>query len=102
MRPTSFLGQLRADVPRHLLKVVDYVWDHRDRFLRWPERGDRCFMLGCNRTVKNHSYTARQLRQLRKAQIRVDGRANGPAIMAFLLAGGERPQRLAKPRGWAI
>ena len=58
-------------------------------------------MPGATRDRKYHAYTEEQRRVMRDAGIRPDTRSNGPAIMAYLLAGGERPQR-ATGRGWHV
>jgi hypothetical protein len=38
----------------------------------------------------------------REKSVRLDGRPNGPAIAAFLLAGGERPARSGSSNDWSI
>jgi len=87
----NWFEQLRTEIPDHVVEIVDHVWDRRDFFVRWPQRA-LFFSPGCIR-IDYHRYTPDQLSQLRTARIRTDTRSNGPAIMAFLLAGGERPRR---------
>lgn len=99
----TFWKNLRAEVPPHVLYVVDHVWANRKKFIEWPQApADRCFWAGCTREDKYHKYPPSQQRQLREAKIRIDGRANGPAIMAYLWAGGVRPDRVSPGRGWSI
>src|SRR5262245_20238625 len=94
------LDELRATTPAHVLEVTEHVWDRRHLFIRWPKRA-LCFMPGCVR-VQYHDYSVDQKMQLRTAQITADSRSNGPAVMAFLLAGGERPPRAAAARQWSV
>jgi hypothetical protein len=95
------LGQLRDSTPSHLLDIVDRVWERRELFIRWPSR-PLLFMPGTKRNSRYHQYTADQKRQLRQAEITPDGRSNGPAIMAYLLAGGERPHRVSHRKQWSV
>ena len=96
----TWFEKLRAEVPPHVLTVVDHVWKHRDRFVSWPARA-LCFSPRCVR-IDYHKYTPVQQSQLRAAGIRADTRSNGPAIMAFLLAGGRRPSRALANKDWSI
>jgi len=52
--------------------------------------------------IKYHQYTHEQKRRLRDAGITPDSRSNGPAIMAYRLAGGDRPPRVSPGREWSI
>ena len=92
--------KLRAETPPHVLEVVDHVWERRHLFLRWPQR-TLCFIPDCIR-IRYHEYSAEQKVQLRNARIAPDSRSNGPAIMAFLLAGGERPARQVRGKRWSV
>ncbi len=69
-------------------------------FIRWPKRS-MCFVNGCVR-VQYHDYSPEQKTQLRQARITPDSRSNGPAIMAFLSAGGERPMRQSSGKQWSV
>jgi hypothetical protein len=51
---------------------------------------------------KYADYNADQVGRIRAAGLRPDTRSNGPAIMAFLLAGGQRPTREDGRHGWTI
>lgn len=83
-----------------MLKVLNYVWENRSEFVVWP-RKSLLFWLGCVRRDK-HTYPDRQSDELKRLGIPRDARSNGPAIAAFLVAGGQRPLRMAKPKGWSI
>jgi len=86
--------------PQHILDVADRVWAQKNLFIKWPKSA-LLFMPGAVR-VKYHEYTIEQKRRLRDAGVKADSRSNGPAVMAYLLAGGERPQRVSPGREWSI
>lgn len=95
-------GELREHSPAHVLSVADDVWLDRDNFIKWPGKS-LLFMPGVSRSrIKYYDYNLEQKYHLKCAGIRADRRSNGPAIMAFLLAGGERPKRENKNREWSI
>lgn len=94
------LGQLRKSTPDHVLDIADRVWERKELFIRWPQRS-LLFMPGTTRTPY-HDYTSEQKQRLRDAGITLDSRSNGPAIMAYRLAGGERPPRVTPGREWSI
>ena len=96
----GMLHQLRKETPSHIVKIVDLVWQQKAKYIRWPTHS-RLFMPGAVRE-RYHQYTPDQLRQLHDAGITPNTLSNGPAIMAFRLAGGERPQRVAPRREWSI
>ncbi|WP_423933750.1 hypothetical protein [Chlorobium sp.] len=96
----KWLNEMRAQVLPEVLLVVDHVWNHRNLFIQWAARGD-CWWPGCVR-VRFHKYSTDQRAELKAAKIRVDTRSNGPAIMAFLLAEGSRPDRDFPGRQWSI
>lgn len=96
----SILVTLRREMPEHINQIVDQVWNQKGLFLQWPARAF-LFMPGSIRN-KYHKYTADQKRQIRDAELKPDGRSNGPAIMAYLLAGGERPARHVPGRQWSV
>ena len=48
------------------------------------------------------SYTPAELQMIKAAGLRKDTRSNGPAVMAFGIAGGARPKRAVLTRGWNI
>jgi hypothetical protein len=79
--------------------IVSEVWGRRADYIRWPARA-RLLWPGCVRT-KYHRIPDRVKEEARSKEIQVDSRSNGPAIMSFLLAGGERPMR-SNRRGWHI
>lgn len=98
-----FLSDLRAQLDVAELHIADYAWKHRERLIRWPIKA-LLFSPGASRESSRgyHSYSDEQKGQLREARITPDSRSNGPAIMAFRLAGGERPLRSNGREGWPV
>jgi hypothetical protein len=94
------LESLRDLSPPPVLKVADDVWERRDTFLRWPTRA-LLLMPGTCRTAY-HQYSDELKARIREGGLRPDSRSNGPAIVAYRLAGGERPARVASGRDWTI
>ncbi len=90
----------RRESPAHVLEVADQIWACRQLFICWPKRA-LLFMPGTTR-VRYHQYTDEQMWTLHEAGINPDTRSNGPAIMAYLLAGGKRPERVSPGRKWSI
>ena len=85
----NWLEEMRGQVSPEVLPVVDHVWNRRNSFIRWPARAG-CWWPGCVRE-RFHQYSSEQRETLSAARINVDPRSNGPAILSFLMAGGERP-----------
>jgi hypothetical protein len=96
----SFIDSLRIEISAEYRDVVDAVWSRRNDYVRWPQKA-LLFMPGATRNDKYHSYTVEHKLALKAAGILPDARSNGPAIMSFLMAGGERPSR-SSGRGWHI
>jgi len=94
------LEELRLSTPQHILDVVEHVWRQQDAFVRWPARG-LLFIPDAIR-APYHKYTPKQKQQIRAVGAKPDGRSNGPAVMAFLIAGGERPFREHQHKQWSI
>jgi hypothetical protein len=85
-------------------KLVLEVWNNRGDFVRWAKRS-RLLLKGRmneHRGKKYHSYPRSIVSEAKKAGIRVDRRSNGPAVMVYRLAGGERPMRRDGKQGWNI
>lgn len=87
--------------------MVHEVAGHLNEFVRWPARAVLLWE-GCDRRrpedkkQKYHSYP-QSIRELsRKLEINLDTRPNGPAIAAFLVAGGNRPERFGSSNSWSI
>jgi len=87
--------------------ILQMVASDLDSFVRWA--GEALLLWpGCNRVSKSEkkevyfSYPP-HLRQLVKSQgVRLDTRANGPAIASFLLAAGTRPKRFGSSNAWSL
>ncbi len=76
-------------------------------FVRFPSRA-LLLWRGCDRVavppakMKYHQYPAELKRAAKSAQVYLDGRPNGPAIAAFLFAGGDRPSRYGSSNAWSV
>jgi len=79
--------------------IINEVWEHRGDYIKWPTK-PRLLWPGCVR-IKYHRIPDRIKEEARSKGVQVDSRSNGPAIMSFLLAGGERPTR-SNGQGWHI
>ena len=82
-------------------EIVDSVWKQRDYFVRWPA-GSLLFKPGCVRIKGFHEYTVEQSEMIQAKGIEIDKRSNGPAIMAYKLAGGQRPKRHDGAHEWSV
>jgi hypothetical protein len=75
-----------------------------DDFVCWPLKAELLWE-GCDRVpvngskVKYHKYPE-EIRQ--RATFTLDGRPNGPAIAAYLIAGGNRPPRFGSKNSWSV
>jgi hypothetical protein len=81
-------------------RVILEVNAHIDSFVRWPKRAELLWA-NCDRTPKYHTYPETLKVLFREQRINRDSRSNGPAIMAYLIAGGERPPRTGN-HDWTI
>jgi hypothetical protein len=83
------------------------VVDELDGFLRWAER-PLLLWRGCDRVPepgKRQKYFSypKPIKSLAISNgFRLDTRPNGPAIAAFLAAGGTRPDRFGSSNSWSI
>jgi len=82
-------------------KIILEVWNNKDKFIKWPDRA-HLFWDGCKR-IKYHKYPPKLDFFLRLNHYPVDTRSNGPAVVSYLTAGGERPVRKSNPKyQWSI
>jgi len=96
----KYLAELRTRTPNPYLSMIDWVWARPEDFLRWPKRAF-LFIPGAVRDPY-HKYNPEQMAQIKAIRLAPDTRSNGPAIMAFMLAGGERPTRAVANKQWTI
>lgn len=107
-RTAAWLARETTQVKsRSIRRVILHVAGHLDDFVRWPARAVLLWR-GCDRITPNgqrakyHTYPE-SIRKFAKAMsIHLDRRANGPAIAAFQLAGGIRPERFGSSNAWSI
>ncbi len=82
------------------------VNENLDSFVKWPERAELLWS-SCDRVPnsdrkrKYHRYPETLKSPFRERGIKPDGRGNGPAVAAYLLASGERPTRNGN-HGWSV
>ena len=95
------LTLLRSTTPPHELRLVDDVWNNKKLFVEWPVK-PFLFMPGVARVERFHSYSHAQIAQIKAAKLSTDTRSNGPAVMAFGIAGGIRPLRNVGSRAWSV
>ena len=80
-------------------KAVLSVMSVADQFFVWPQVGALLWP-GCIRNTETHIYPEEIARRLAQLRVECDPRNNGPAIAAFLAAGGTRPRHGRE--GWPI
>lgn len=87
------------------------IWRQRETYFRWPsQKRNLCEEYSLNWTRHKdgrkkdcYDYPQQLSDEIAQKGFRVDRRSNGPAIVSFLLAGGERPLRPFPSRwGWTI
>lgn len=110
--PETFEGHLRAlrDEAGHLFPLAEQVWGERSRFLVWPPNVEpstaplikltRKEWAGLKPCRYPDDVAARIKREIGKA----DTRSNGPAVMAYRLAGGKFESWMTKANGhhWSV
>ena len=93
------ISQIGSASIRHIL---GYVHEHLNDFVHWPKTAVLLWK-GCDRSHKYHSYPDEVRRCARALNFKLDGRSNGPAILAFMVAGGARPDRFGtSSHKWSI
>lgn len=103
----SWYQRAIADESEAIRHVLQHVADHVDEFVKWAKRAillwqdcDRVPREG--RRQKYHKYPDLIRSLATEAKIPLDTRPNGPAITAYLLAGGQRPGRFGSSNAWSI
>jgi hypothetical protein len=80
------------------------LWREKDSWFRWPKES-----AVLQRGWKRHGdgnrddcyrYNPELIQRLKQKNLKPDGRNNGPAILSFLMAGGQRP--VLGDEGWPI
>jgi len=82
--------------------VALHVAEHLDAFVHFPDRALLLWPGSWRRPKQYHRYPDAMKAAAKQAGIQLDGRFNGPAIAAFLLAGGRRPQRFGSNNAWSV
>jgi hypothetical protein len=102
-----FIVEMAGQTTDPMVRITMEVWSNKERFVHWPCRKFLYWpglVRHCDGRRKDcYSFSKEQREVLKAAGLETDGRNNGPAILAFRLAGGNRPQRSDVPRfGWSI
>jgi hypothetical protein len=92
------LAQVPNPAERQVLQVVA---GELDVFVRWASEAVLLWP-GCDRVPKYHSFPVHLKEMAKSAGVALDKRQNGPAVVAFLLAGGTRPKRFGSSNAWSI
>jgi hypothetical protein len=82
-------GDIVPDAFRRVLLEVNACLDS---FVKWPQRAELLWS-ACDRTAKYHDYPDVLKALFRQRCLACDARSNGPAIMAYRVAAGQRPKR---------
>jgi len=91
----------------HVRHIVQRVGGTLNEFVRWPTRAALLWD-SCNRIApegkkqKYHQYPQSICDLAKKSGVNLDTRPNGPAIAAFQIAGGIRPERFGSSNAWSI
>jgi hypothetical protein len=80
------------------------LWREKESWFRWPTESS-LFQRGWTRSQDGrgddcYPYDAELIARLKQKSLKPDGRNNGPAVLSFLMAGGERP--ILSDEGWPI
>jgi hypothetical protein len=83
--------------------IIREVLDNKEDFIKWPRIACLLFP-GITRPKSgfHNQYPSDITEKLRAKEILIDRRTNGPAIMSYRYAGGERPQRSVTNQEWTI
>lgn len=93
--------------PAPLSEVLHIIGASLSAFVRFPEKAILLWH-GCDRVVptgqktKYHSYPQALKDAAKTAGVYLDARANGPAIAAFQMGGGDRPARFGSSNAWSV
>lgn len=100
-------AEIRAIERPAVRRAVRLVCRNLDEFVEWPKQSMLLWQ-GCDRIPGSgkpgrfHVYPQKLRKRAKAKHIYLDGRPNGPAIVAFLIAGGRRPTREGSTNGWSI
>jgi len=98
--PKFIKSYFRSNEDPHVLEIIEKVFiQNPESFIRWPKRQIKFARRKREKGIVQ--YTEEEKILIKSAGIKPAPRSNGPAIMSFLLAGGERPIR-NDGNGWSI
>lgn len=82
-------------IPVPYQEVIRVVAADLDSFVEWPERAELLWP-SCDRSLRYHRYPQALVDLIRERKIPLDCRSNGPAVVAYQIAGGKRPARAGR------
>ncbi|MCA0328153.1 MAG: hypothetical protein LCH89_21530 [Proteobacteria bacterium] len=88
------VSKIEKKLLRHIHKALDVL-------VRWPARPYLLWQ-GATRAQKYHRYPDSIKIEAKRFNVHCDTRTNGPAVVAYLLAGGERPKRYGSTNAWSV
>jgi len=94
-------SQINTSAQGALQKITGLVVNQLDEFVKCPEKSVLLWR-GCYRHGSAHDFLGPLKESLAKQKVKPNSLTNGPAINAFLFAGGKRPNRNQPGRGWNI
>ena len=92
------IDQMQEDKIRSVIKDICF---NMEGFVCWPQK-TLLLWEGCDRNSKYHKFPEQIKVKAKSLNIILDRRTNGPAIAAYLFAGGIRPKRYGSTNSWSI
>lgn len=89
------------DLEPHLQEIVLGIFLNSESLCNFPKKS---FLLwnGCDRKRRYHAFPNSIKKQARQKRISLNNLSNGPALVAFELAGGIRPARYGSNNKWSV
>lgn len=94
--------ELRSETPAIVLEMADHVRANAGSFIVWPTHALLLWPGLVRPNSGFHTYSEDICDRARDAGMALDRRSNGPAIAAFLLAGGSRPSKTGVGHLWSV
>ena len=96
-----FRDEITAISEQVVRTILLNVYENLDFFVKWPEEA-LLLWEGCDRNKKYHKYPESIRNVAFQCKVTLDGRVNGPAVAAYCVAGGVRPERWGSRNAWSI
>jgi len=95
------------DLEPHIQEIILKIFSNTESLCNFPQKA-LLLWEGCDRKKpskgkqKYHSFPITIKEQAKQKGIKLDTRGNGPAALAFKLAGGIRPERYGSNNAWTV